>query len=434
MKTIFKETEVGLIPEDWELNKIKELCDNQIQNGCFYEPIRKGKGTPFINVKNLFSERPIELSELELFQATQTELNKFEVRYGDILFTRSSLVPEGIAQCNIFLDKLMKSVTFDSHIIKIRVNSIKVNSLYLNFYCRSQTAKKYFRSNAKLTTMITIDQQMLGNTPIPLPPTLSEQEAIATVLSDTDTWIESLEAQIEKKKLIKQGTMQELLTGKRRLPGFGEGKGWKDSEVGRIPEDWEVKKLGDVGVFTKGQGVRKDESNSGDIPCIRYGEIYTKHNDYIKSFYSYISTAVAKTAKKIQSGDILFAGSGETKEDIGKCVAYVDSFEAYAGGDIVILSPYKCNSTFLGYLLNTPNSQKQKASRGQGDAVVHISSSQLSQIRISLPPTLAEQESIAMVLSEMDKEIEGLEKKLEKTKGIKQGLMQVLLTGKIRLV
>lgn len=177
---------------------------------------------------------------------------------------------------------------------------------------------------------------------------------------------------------------------------------YKQAEVGIVPEDWELVSIDSIGPFSKGQGVRKDEANSGDIPCVRYGEIYTHHNDVIRVFNSWISTEVAKTSRRLNKGDLLFAGSGETKEEIGKCVAFVGDEEAYAGGDIVILSPRKGDSAFLGYLLNSPVVARQKASKGQGDAVVHISASALSSIRIPFPPTTAEQRAIAEVLSDAD--------------------------------
>ncbi len=150
-------------------------------------------------------------------------------------------------------------------------------------------------------------------------------------------------------------------------------EGYKNSEIGIIPKDWDIKLLGQLGGFTKGQGIKKDEAQSGTLPCIRYGELYTRHNDYVKEFYSFISYEVAESAKLLKYGDILFAGSGETKEDIGKSVAFIKNLEAYAGGDIVILSPKNVSSHYLGYLLNDSIVQKQKANRGQGDAVVHIS-------------------------------------------------------------
>jgi len=149
---------------------------------------------------------------------------------------------------------------------------------------------------------------------------------------------------------------------------------FKPSEVGPIPEEWEMKRLGQVGAFSKGSGVSRSESNSGDLPCIRYGEIYTDHNDYIKQFKSFISESVALTATELRPGDILFAGSGETKEEIGKAVAYLGGEErAYCGGDIVILSPTaEYDSRYLGYVCNSRPVNTQKAARGQGDAVVHI--------------------------------------------------------------
>lgn len=210
-------------------------------------------------------------------------------------------------------------------------------------------------------------------------------------------------------------------------------KGYKQTEVGVIPEDWNVVPLGSLGSFSKGQGIRKDEASSGDIPCIRYGELYTHHNDIVRVFNSRISAAVARSSKRLKQGDLLFAGSGETKEGIGKCVAFVGDGEAYAGGDIVILSPNKGVPTFFGYLFNSPVIARQKASKGQGDAVVHISANALSSINVPLPPTKAEQEAIAEALSDADALIESLERLLAKKRYLKQGAMQELLTGQKRL-
>jgi type I restriction enzyme S subunit len=256
--------------------------------------------------------------------------------------------------------------------------------------------------------------------------------------------------------------MQQLLTGRKRLPGFGldertgsrptderrkechsersakreveESSGYKMTELGLIPSDWEVKKLKEIGVFSKGAGIFRDESNSGNIPAVRYGEIYTKHNDYIKEFYSHISQDVAEKSVKMQRGDLLFSASGETKEDIGKTIAFVDDFDAYAGGDIIIFTPTETiDSIYMGYLLNFPSIAKQKAMKAQGDAVVHITTDSLKKLIICLP-SYQEQTAIANVLSDMDTEISALETKLAKCRTLKTGMMQQLLTGKIRLV
>ena len=252
-----------------------------------------------------------------------------------------------------------------------------------------------------------------------VPGTESEQKAIAEALSDVDDLIASLERLIAKKRDIKAATMGQLLTGRTRLPGF--------------TGEWERKRLGELGAFLKGRGVKKDETRTGELPCVRYGELYTHHHDHIRSFNSWISRAVADAATRLRRGDLLFAGSGETKAEIGKCVAFLHDCEAYAGGDIVILRAIGVDSRFLGYKLNTPEIAAQKASYGQGDAVVHIGAGSLAAIG-TLVPRLAEQTAIAAVLSDMDAETEALQARLAKTRMLKQGMMQELLTGRTRLV
>lgn len=253
---------------------------------------------------------------------------------------------------------------------------------------------------------------------VTLPATRAEQDAIATALSDADALIGALDKLIAKKHDLKQATIQQLLTGQTRLPGFSG--------------EWETKRLGDVGTFLKGSGVRKDEALSGNLPCIRYGELYTHHDDIVRTFNSWISSEVAQTATRLVYGDLLFAGSGETKEEIGKCAAFVGASEAYAGGDIVIFRSREVDPIFMGYYCNMGFIAKQKASKGQGDAVAHISAASLATVEIKIP-SAAEQAAIAQVLSDMDAEITALEARRNKTRALKQGMMQELLTGRIRL-
>jgi type I restriction enzyme S subunit len=206
-------------------------------------------------------------------------------------------------------------------------------------------------------------------------------------------------------------------------------KGFKQTEVGAIPEDWLINSLGNLGQFNKGSGIKKDESQSGDLACIRYGELYTKHHNIINQCYSFISPEVSKSARKIKNGDILFAGSGETKEEIGKCASFIHEYDAFAGGDIIVFTPKNCSSIYLGYLLNSKPILKQKASKGQGDAVVHISSKELSKIIIPYP-SIKEQNVIAQALLNTDTYITSLEKLIEKKRQIKLSAMQELLKPK----
>ncbi len=208
--------------------------------------------------------------------------------------------------------------------------------------------------------------------------------------------------------------------------------GYKDSPLGIIPEEWEVKKLDELGTFLKGKGIPKDKIKSFGNPCLTYGDIYTKYNFVVKDIKSFIDDSTALESQKIEFGDILFAGSGETIEDIGKCVAYIDKEIAYAGGDIIILKPYKAESITLSYILNSSVSNKQKYKFGQGHSIVHIYPFHLKKIEIALP-TLPEQKKIAEILFFWDKAIEKQERLVEKLERRKRGLMQQLLNKKKQL-
>ena len=262
-----------------------------------------------------------------------------------------------------------------------------------------------------------VRMEMIAGMRIPLPP-FREQRAIAAVLSDVDELIGSLEALIAKKRDIKQAAMQQLLTGRTRLPGFG-GK-------------WETRRLGDLGVFCKGKGIRRDELRETGVRCVRYGELYTRYENYVAKPVSRIPQHVARATLPIENGDLLFAGSGETADEIGICVAYVGDEPAYAGGDVIVLRASGQDAVYLAHLLNSPVAAQQKARMAQGDAVVHIRGDHLAGVEFPLPP-LPEQRAIATVLSDMDAEIAALERRLDKTQAIKQGMMQQLLTGSIRL-
>jgi type I restriction enzyme S subunit len=191
-------------------------------------------------------------------------------------------------------------------------------------------------------------------------------------------------------------------------------------------------KLGSLGTFLKGQGIRRTDVQSSGIPCLRYGEIYTKFDDYTDSLVSHVSSAVANTAIKLQKGDIVFAGSGETKTEIGKCTAWIGDRDAVVGGDTIVLRRHGQDAVYLASLLNTAPVAKQKAARGQGDAVVHISARALADIDIALP-SVEVQSSISNIIRDADFLATSLERLIVKKQAIKSGVMQRLLTGESRL-
>ena len=160
----------------------------------------------------------------------------------------------------------------------------------------------------------------------------------------------------------------------------------KKPKLGRLPEGWSIKTLGAIGTFSKGKGINKSAIKKVGLPCIRYAEIYTKYDSYTETFTSFIDESQAANSKSIRTGDLLFAGSGETLEDIGKCIAYLGKTSAFAGGDIIILRPKSEYSQFLGFLLNHDTTNRQTHKLGQGHSVVHIYSSGLKNLKVLLPP------------------------------------------------
>lgn len=268
-------------------------------------------------------------------------------------------------------------------------------------------------------------------------PTLAEQKAIATALSDVDALITGLDKLIEKKKAIKQGAMQELLTGKIRLDGFGDGVGYKMTEVGRIPEDWELIKLSDC-TLKVGSGITP---TGGEKVYLKAGRPFVRSQNIgwgllLKSDLTFISDEIHSQfdSTEIHEDDVLLNITGAS---IGRC-AKAD--KSLIGGNVnqhvCIVRPITAtlNSEFLKYVLLSKIGQKQIDSFQAGGNRQGLNFQQIRSFQIPLPPTLSEQKTVAESLSNMDSEINVQISKREKYKLIKQGMMQELLTGKIRLI
>lgn len=407
VKPGYKKTEMGVIPEDWEIERIDR--HTSITTGSKNTQDRVDDGEYSFFVRSQHVER----------------INTYSYE-GEAVLTAG----DGVGTGKVFH---YINGRFDVHqrVYRISDFSDQLNGRYFFYQFKTRFFDRIMSMTAK-SSVDSVRMEMIAGMQIPIPP-LPEQRAIAAALSDADGLIGALETLIAKKRAIKQAAMQQLLTGRTRLPGFAKSSGNKNTEVGVIPEDWKVKRLGDLGTFLKGRAIKRDDISDDGFACIRYGEIYTRYNNYVEMLQSRIPEKIAATALPIKTGDLLFAGSGETSEEIGKCVAYIGDKEAFAGGDVIVLRPTgERNSLYLGHLLNHDFVAQQKARFGQGDAIVHISARNLARVKVPLP-SLPEQTAIATVLSNMDAEIIVLEQRLEKVQQIKQGMMQQLLTGKVRL-
>ena len=397
---------------EWETKQLKEIGQFSKGRGIKRDDVTD-EGLPCIRYGELYTQYRDYISEVASRILPSVAATALPIKTGDLLFAGSGETAEEIGRCAAYLGEEQAYAGGDV----IVLTPSGQNSIYLGHLMNSPMVSAQKTRLGQGDAIVHIYINNLAQVQIELPP-ITEQNAIAEVLSDVDGLLNALEALIAKKRAIKQTVMQQLLTGRTRLPGFSGA--------------WVTKRLGEIGTFTKGRGIKRDDVSAEGLPCVRYGELYTRYQDYILKVTSRIPPSIAATALPIKTGDLLFAGSGETAEEIGRCAAYLGEEQAYAGGDVIVLTPSGHNSIYLGHLMNSSIVSAQKARMGQGDAVVHIYINNLAQVQIELP-SITEQNAIASVFSDMDTEIAALEQRRDKTHAIKQGMMQELLTGRVRL-
>ncbi|HNO77604.1 MAG TPA: restriction endonuclease subunit S [Phycisphaerae bacterium] len=249
--------------------------------------------------------------------------------------------------------------------------------------------------------------------PVSVPPK-PRQKRIGEILSTTDRAIAGLEKLIAAKRKLKKGLAQQLLSGQRRLPGFSGA--------------WTRHRLDTISQISKGAGGSKADLQPTGLPVVRYGELYTTYDVRIDEAVSFLSAEAARRSKRIRCGDVLLAGSGEDRIEIGTASAYMNGEPAYAGGDIIIVTPTGARSMFLAYLLDSSDVRREFYRRAQGESVVHIYMRDVASLELRLP-SIEEQDRIAAVLGAADREIVQMEKKLAALRKLKKGLMQKLLSG-----
>jgi len=426
----YKKTKLGWIPEDWKLislgNAAQKIGSGKTPKGG--QSVYKKNGRPLVRSQNVgwghLILQDIAFIDDELhdtFKSTELHVHDVLLNITGASIGRSALATKRVAGGNV-----------NQHVCIIRPTT-SINPSYLVSYLSSARGQNQIDNFQAGGNRQGLNFSQIRSFSIPLPP-LPEQQKIAQILTTWDKAISKTEQLITKKKQSKKGLMQQLLTGKKRFKEFVKTDKLKKTKLGEIPEDWEVKALGDIGTFLKGKGVSKSELlvDGIGLPCLTYGELYTKHHDIIRNFRSFINETSANESRELEHGDILFAGSGETLKEIGKSAAFINTYNAYAGGDIIILRNHDQNPEYLGYLLNQDAVNRQKYRLGQGHSVVHIYSSSLKGILIPVPEN-EEQQKIASALSSADKEIDSLQKELFKLKEQKKGLMQKLLTGEVRV-
>jgi type I restriction enzyme, S subunit len=403
---------VGVIPDDWDLKRCSALS-NMITVGIVVRPTRyyDSQGVPALRSANI-RERGITDADLVFItDAANALLCKSQVRIGDVLTVRtgypgtSAVVPPRFHGANC-IDVLIT-----------RPNK-STSPKFLAAWINSSFGKTQVLRNQGGLAQQHFNVADLRNLVVAVPKTKAEQEAIAEALSDADALIESLEQLIAKKRQIKQGAMQELLTGKKRLPGF-RGK-------------WETKRIDELADIRSGGTPSTVQPLywDGDIPWCTPTDI--TQLDGCK-YISGTRRTISAEGLRSSSAEIIPASSivMTSRATIGECAINLGSLATNQGFKNFI--PLEgVDVEFLYYLLLM---QKQGfLNLCSGSTFLEIGKAQLASFLVILPEVKAEQTAIATILSDMDAELTALEAKLAKARGIKQGMMQELLTGRIRLL
>jgi type I restriction enzyme S subunit len=317
----------------------------------------------------------------------------------------------------------VEGCVFSGFVLRARPKNNMLHPQYCKYCFSTPEIRSAIVLGCTYTTRALTNGKQLSAISIPVPP-LAEQEHIAEALSDVDSMISSLEKLIEKKKAVKQGAMQELLMGKKRLPGFtGE---WKKIE------------LENIGSIT-GSGVdKKILPGEKAITLLNYTNVF-RQTSINRTDLNHQVTASDEKIKNcsVLKGDVFLTPTSETPEDIAlSAVALEDMPDVVYSYHVIRLRPNSShNGRFINYALSTPIFRAQAVQYAEGSGIRYvITLKKFKEMQVYVPIEKAEQEAIASILSDMDNEIEALEQKLDKTRQIKQGMMQQLLTGKIRLV
>jgi type I restriction enzyme, S subunit len=430
----YKQTEIGVIPEDWHVRELGSL--GKFKNGINKGSEDFGHGSPFVNLMDVFGVSYIsEIGHLGLVNSNDVEKNVYNLKEGDVLFIRSSVKPSGVGLTTVVKKDLTNTV-YSGFLIRFRdQNNLKTD--YKKYCFSEEKFRQSVISSSTVSANTNINQDNLKKLVIAYPESLDEQQTIAQALSDVDALIASLDKLIAKHRQLKTAAMQQLLTGKMRLSGFGEGKGYKKTEVGVIPEDWIVTEMKNIVENNRiSSGVYKEKSLYGNgNQIIKLGDVFNL--DYFEPSKSQRVLLEGDELSKyrVNVGDIFIALASVKLEGVGKVMLVTELNEDTAYDHNVALIRVKnlANPKFIFYILKSDfvRSKISKAATQVGTTFLKASTILEFQLPI---PIKAEQTEIATVLSDIDTAIAALEKRRAKTQAIKQGMMQELLTGRTRLV
>lgn len=419
---------IGKIPDEWTTRQIRYLFE--IRDERNYKPLSE------VNLISVYTDKGVlQHSDIE-----QTTGNKAQNADGYKHVYKNDLV------VNIILCWMgalgisdFDGVTSPAYDVYSPKNLDLIFPKYYHYLFRTPqfNGKCYTEGRGIMQMRWRTYSSEFKSIKIPLPP-LPEQTKIANFLdkkcAQIDSIIEESKKSIEEYKSWKQSVIFEAVTGKNlSCKKKDSGIEW----LGEIPEEWEAKRFKSIiDSFEKGNGITKEEVFSdGDTFCVRYGEIYSKYDNSFENCFSKTFKDKIPVKKYFSNGGLLFVGTGELVEEIGKCVAYLGNEQCLAGGDIII-AKHKQNAKFLSYAMNSHYVQAQKSCNKAKLKVVHISATEIGNVLLALPP-ISEQKSIAKFLdakcAQIDSLISEKQSLIKDLAEYKKSLIFEAVTGKRRV-
>ncbi len=419
MKQGYKQTDIGLIPEDWNAVPIGEFLE--FKNGLNKGKEFFGYGTPIVNYTDTYKKRALKRKDIEgRVSLSKEEIRRFEARQYDVFFTRTSETPDEVGLSSVLLDEIDDCV-FSGFILRGRPKNNLLDPLYCKYCFSTKEVRRSIITGCTYTTRALTNGKQLSSIKI-LVPSLAEQKRIAEALSDVDELIASLEKLIEKKKALKQGVMQELLTGKRRLPGFtGEWKEQPLDKYGEFIRGVSFDPNVDLALFDNGAACKLLRANN------------IVDNDLDIHEVLFVSSRCVSPKQKLQKGDIVIAMSSGSTIAIGKNAQYLYDFDDYCVGAFCAVFRSEI-SNYISYILQSNMFRKQLSELLEGTSINNLNGAILGKMTFPFSDNNDERKAVCSVLDNIAKEINLMKAQQNKYKKIKSGMMNELLTGRIRLV
>lgn len=408
----YKRTEVGVIPEDWDvidMERAAAIIDPQPDHRT---PPESANGEPYIGISDFINNSEVdwESSRKIISKAVDKQKNSFKINKGDIIFGKI-----GTIGSPKFAPQTQLRYALSANVILLQP---KIESHYLMSFFESDLFQKKLHSELHSTSQAAFGINKMRRIKIPLPPK-SEQTAIATALSDVDALINELEQLIAKKQAIKTATMQQLLTGRTRLPLFalrddGSPQGYKASELGEIPEDWELVSAGSVCDLLTGFPFPSQSYSSSGVRLLRGSNVKrgcTDWDENITQYWPEVNSSIK--AYELRAGDIVISMDGSL---VGRSFAQLSEQDlpALLLQRVARLRSERVSQNYLKEWICSSFFIEHCDSVKTVTAIPHISPEDIRIFKFLVPPTLEEQTAIASILSDMDSDISNLQQRLSK--------------------